>query len=1340
MKKLLQQSLVYTLVFTLVFSAFAGYVVHAESYTEGEICTEIGMLEGDGNGVTDEYLASQATRYQASIMYLRLKGLEDEMLVYDYEGKTNFSDALGEGEYIQRLLAYLKHNPELGWVGIGNNKFDPNSPITNQAYTKVILEALGYKEEVDFEWDDVFDFAESLGMEVYDDKDSMFTIDELCKVTVTGLKMTNKDDQLLVDTLIDLEVIDLDKAVELGLTVKEEEPEEDPLTVDVVSDTKVKLKFSKPIDRINAENIKITNNRAVVVVNNITVSLDKTEAVLGISQVQFNTALEITVSGLKSDNEMLDVMTESVVVPSVDEIYKIQILCDDYDYTIKSDGLSEATLTAQLVQIYDNASVNVNAQVVFSTTKGSIDLPEVTMIAGEASTDIRSVLSTTEVNSYVNVSIAEAPSATYLEGLSGQTKLVFSPTETADAQQSLLKVNSVTATQGDTLSVDFAGNILASDYKTILLEAAGESRWSDIAGTEDATLTIDGQLVPIVDVIQVGAAKLNFILATDSPGSEAPSTTPIRIGYTSSMVNYIADGEQHVLTFPSNVGGLIKADLSGVSFMATDALRPYCLGVVDSTQTTLNIKFSEPMAEDDIEIQRGTASEKIIINTKKVYLTASPEGATSTEIAIANQKKYILVNEMYVGAYDASTGTSTRDTVTIVLDKSSILTSPSNTIIVEPIADWAGMTDINNKSMSYTFNFVVTMDTEIPTVSITRQSAEQYLVEFSEKIYFTDGMEEGIKFFSNNNSDKPFVLDDNEDYKYATEDYIITDISDANGDNTVLLIEMIKDWTEYYNTLTTKQNYYDSKVNPYTLRFVTGKITDMVGNSIEETWLDLPLYNDYTAPSVTNVKDVAMLEEGVDSGKRIRVFVDEPIQILDSQGNPSTVRLTPNEHETVIAKGDAYDQDNVRKAEFIFTKDSDVVYATVLPGSIASDDMSFELSPSRELTQGLWNLQIKYLTDDIGNMMNTTNLSVNIPAEGQLTTDAFVLWAAFDNAEGTTFQDKDFIYIKFSEVMKETEADGVYRKENYTINGQPLPDGTIVRQGIEGITKDWDGVTIEMPHDAHKAYTDSDCSLVLRLSSSFRSADSVLLSTPHELALLDTDTEGSTYVNGDGLGESGVNKFDALYKNLNLKGMFKGNILGDAIILSAKIYDNDTDGSIDKLNLALSSTVQVDGKEQLVIGDKVFINQTVGTTSNLVFMYAADDFGTTSTEGLQVADSEGIVMIANDSLQDLAQPVVISATPEVGTLFITVKFSEQVIHTGGGALTSYDFLYNDINVGGGTGPITNVTSNADGDQYYLQIASPFTGNDRNNDVLIPLAGNITDLKENIVVQRAIVLE
>lgn len=155
LKKLLAVIVTVCVLATMTVPAFA-------AASDAEICEALDILRGDGAGVTDTYLAKGTERYQAAILYLRLIGKEDEAIAFT--GEENFDDADLIYAGGQRILAYLKANPDLGWTGVGGNKFEPTNPASAQMIYKVLLEALGYKQDVDFTWAETLDFAAENGL------------------------------------------------------------------------------------------------------------------------------------------------------------------------------------------------------------------------------------------------------------------------------------------------------------------------------------------------------------------------------------------------------------------------------------------------------------------------------------------------------------------------------------------------------------------------------------------------------------------------------------------------------------------------------------------------------------------------------------------------------------------------------------------------------------------------------------------------------------------------------------------------------------------------------------------------------------------------------------------------------------------------------------------------------------------------------------------------------------------------------------------------------------------------------------------------------------------------
>ncbi|MEA4847613.1 MAG: hypothetical protein VB106_10315, partial [Clostridiaceae bacterium] len=215
MKKTLALVLALAMVFSTITVAFAEDTLGEDA----QICADLGMLKGESGTVDAAYVATAPTRLQAAVMFLRLKGLEAEALAFT--GEDNFADgniAWAEGA---NLIAYLKANPQLGWVGDGTN-FNPTAAITAQQYYKVLLESLGYKQTTaevagDFTYEEVFTFAASVGLTKVAEVEN-FTVNDLAIATVEALKVNVKGtEKTLAATLVEAGKIDQAKAAEAGL-------------------------------------------------------------------------------------------------------------------------------------------------------------------------------------------------------------------------------------------------------------------------------------------------------------------------------------------------------------------------------------------------------------------------------------------------------------------------------------------------------------------------------------------------------------------------------------------------------------------------------------------------------------------------------------------------------------------------------------------------------------------------------------------------------------------------------------------------------------------------------------------------------------------------------------------------------------------------------------------------------------------------------------------------------------------------------------------------------------------------------------------------------------------
>lgn len=196
-----------------------GNAVSADSISkEAAACRDLGILIGsDANGVTADYLKTTPNRAQAFLILLRMKGLENEAI--QISDGDNFPDA-DSAPWARSYLLYAKKKPELGWVGKPDGSFAPNDKIDSKAFYKVMLEGLGYRQDIDFKYHETIDFAANIGLIQNKSKiDSLkiFTVADVAEGIYNALNTNIKDtNKKLIELLCDEKIITHEQAVNAG--------------------------------------------------------------------------------------------------------------------------------------------------------------------------------------------------------------------------------------------------------------------------------------------------------------------------------------------------------------------------------------------------------------------------------------------------------------------------------------------------------------------------------------------------------------------------------------------------------------------------------------------------------------------------------------------------------------------------------------------------------------------------------------------------------------------------------------------------------------------------------------------------------------------------------------------------------------------------------------------------------------------------------------------------------------------------------------------------------------------------------------------------------------------
>ncbi len=214
-----------------------------------------------GNGV-DYQLDGQLRRSEAAAFIVRLVGMDDEVI--SNKGKylqIDFNDVQSH-EWFAPYVGYCSQVGIIG--GFEDGTFRPNDYVSEQAFLKMLLTAMGYTYKEDFVWATVFTSAYNLKL-VSDESYKTRTADnhdytrgQVVESLFNTLKTKKKSsDTKMVQYFIDNEVIDGSSAEEFGLIVDNVATQIE--TVEVLTSTSIELTFNEAIEAPGLENIILYN-------------------------------------------------------------------------------------------------------------------------------------------------------------------------------------------------------------------------------------------------------------------------------------------------------------------------------------------------------------------------------------------------------------------------------------------------------------------------------------------------------------------------------------------------------------------------------------------------------------------------------------------------------------------------------------------------------------------------------------------------------------------------------------------------------------------------------------------------------------------------------------------------------------------------------------------------------------------------------------------------------------------------------------------------------------------------------------------------------------------------
>ena len=1115
-------------------------------------------------------------------------------------------------------------------------------------------------------------------------------------------------------------------------------------SVSVVNRSAIEVTFDKAVDAVAVANFSLSKGT----VKTVGLNTAKTVATLGVEGLDYEDVVTVTVSNVTAGDATLTSYSKEITIPAFGEFYKVQVTAEDD--VILADGLSKTMVTAKIIDKVANKPVIVDGLVTFTTTKGDFAQPQVSFDQnGVAALQLTSEVSTSVITAFITATVTNVPGATEYEGLVGQYQVRFAPAEEMEDQLKMVSIVAVNASQADRINVVFSDDVSAADiiaqYPTFALAQA------DNFGFDIDTFGKSSLDVIITNIEQVNAKTIRLILDTDNKFvNGVAGTSELRFNYlarTGSAFDveanlpvagalngaYLRDNMTHNVSVPFNIGTKVVANTIGLDFLLTDISKPWIAGVDVINQMTLDVRFSEAMAEDLVEKIETVGGNDLYKNFRidgKRLMKIAGASSTAPERTAAINNNYILVKDVYVNPYWLGTdAVDNRDIITILIDPWNKLAAGTYSIQASNVGDWAAMSHSANMLETQTFDFTVEADTQVPTATLQVQSPEQWLITFDRPVKIADAKElkDALKIYTK------------EEYAKATptaltmtnavapvKHYQVTAINKDGiailgaGDGIApiatnaavngverLLIEFKQDWTVEYNTAVNKINYFHSTKSPYVV-VLDHWVHDVTENAMANTVLSAATPLDAVSPTITNATDMnEILPLVYNNGEAVFVEMSEPVQLRNAGDTVVSTPLTESQQQALGA--------GIPIPTFEFVKGDTVIPGSLSAGSIPQDDFNFIVEPDTPLTAGTWTLIIRSISDDVGNTSATVTRDFVVEEAVGAETDTRISWIGFDN--GPTAH--DYIFIKFTKEMKSTDANGVSRTTNYSLNNNPLPTGSEIIKGIKdlegnailntvqgtvyaNVTNNWDGVTIKLPKTAWDGTPDgvtTNFTCAVGVASNFKAADGEALTGPYTVELTHLGTNSTADADFD---------FEALYEN-NIQAV-TNLILGNAII-AAVATDTDFDGKIETISL-YDYTRPAPPKAQIagLAGHEILVNGVAFTSDGTDYVSATGGVNTTAANGLKITSTNGAIIVNTGNVLDLAGPVVIKALGAAGSKLVTVTFSEAVIGSdiapNAGDILPVDLAYTDVSLAGAasiasvgthTAPVTSVVVTLDAD-------------------------------------------
>ncbi|WP_214847348.1 hypothetical protein [Exiguobacterium sp. s193] len=798
-------------------------------------------------------------------------------------------------------------------------------------------------------------------------------------------------------------------------------------SVKAMGKKKVMVSFSRAVDEVKADNFKIAGGT----VTSATIGADKKSAILEVSGLDYDKDYTLEAKGIMIGGVARDLGSMSFMTQGVENLWMLEVMPKVSSILANGSDNTEVTF---LLKDKATGEVDMNADDIvlkLSASFGSLAKDRVTIQDGKATVLLTSEFSNTDLEAAIDAQIIETVNGEYKDligKVSGKAKVKFSTVVVTPTPIEMVNMLAAESNQADRITI-FLDKALSRE---MLLKSLG-----------GFMVEQGNDMKKVIGIKSVPSNPKAFELILDRK-------------------DYLQDNA--IVKVTANIKSSTGTEVeSKASFKLTDARQPEVTSVMPIGLNKLEVKFSEAIADANFKIDGQYGDQYFDVEYPDFD---NVNGVDQRDTVI------LTLNDEDMGA-DAYPGT-----------KKGYFTAGKHALQVWDSKDFAALTDDANVGTTQNLDFTVMADTVKPTAGVVVESPEQFRVMFSKQLKNLDLADvqallgTKMKLESYNAGTKSY--DDLSQY---------ADITYYNEKTGEVLVELNKDWTEIYDTVNTKENYYNGKFK-ITLEkdsvkaSANGEKNDAL--SLDLNYSGSPLNSpDLKSAEITAIDRIVLSND-------FSVMMSEPVKVrgLDQADTPlinaDGIVNPPQTTVEFIGKN---------KDGKIVTVDGDVVKY------MDSTDMSFRVKANESLQELVdekgygedWKVVVKSLSDDVGNTVATATHDFKI-MKSVVTPGV----SPFE-IESVVANNQDEILVTFTEGVQYAGMYDATSTAQYTLNGKNLPVGThISLDDSDGvISNGLDIVKIKVPAGTLQAVSN-----VITVNKQLQSYDNSVLTGGYEKAIL----------------------------------------------------------------------------------------------------------------------------------------------------------------------------------------------------------------------------------------------